>query len=254
MQKIEIAQLFNYTNRLTEIISILGVHLKYGGDFTEFRNCPMRQPERHPINPAFDPQYCDLNENNAFWMIGFNNNGEIVHTQAIKLLNLKTRPLQNYLDENFWDFRSVGYEFDKSRTQCSLSPCASRIKGRVTYHGELWMKSGDPRFRGGSLTVLLTRLFMMQAILRWNPDYLIGLQAPMITCRGLGIREGYMRAEQRTIAWYQEGFQEAMEDWMVWMSRDEALFNLRATPDTIYNMFKKETEPELNDLPMQLSA
>jgi len=237
--------LTRYTKELSKIISSLGIRLRYGSDFKELWSIPKHQPDRHPINPAFNPNYCNLHSGNAFWIMGLNSDGDIVHTQAIKLLDLKGSSLAQHFDEQVWDFRSYGYDFDRNRTEYFLSSEAMHIKGRVTYHGEVWMKPGRGGYRSGSLIVLLTRLFLMKAMLKWSPDYYIGLQAPMTTCRGLGIREGYMRTEQRTIVWYEKDSTEPIEDWMVWMTADDARFNLRVPPELFYSMFKKSTEPPL---------
>ena len=178
--------------------------------------------------------------------MGTNQDGEVIHTQAIKLLDLEGGTLETHFQKRIWDFRSHGYDFDKSKTKYALSPEASRIRGRVTYHGEVWTKPGRGGYRGGSLIVLLTRLFLMKALFKWSPDFLTGLQAPITTCRGLAVREGYMRTEQRTILWYEKNSEgPPQEDWMVWMSREDARFNLRLPPELFYQMFKKNTEPTL---------
>ena len=42
------------------------------------------------------------------------------------------------------------------------------------------------------LTILLTRLMILLAMLRWKPDFMIGLQSPTTAFKGLAaIREGY---------------------------------------------------------------
>ncbi|MEM7290248.1 MAG: hypothetical protein AAF412_07780 [Pseudomonadota bacterium] len=112
------------------------------------------------------------------------------------------------------------------------------------------MKPGRGGYRSGSLVVLLTRLLLMKAMLRWSPDYMIGLQSPITSCRGLGIREGYMRTEQRTIVWYEQNG-DCIEDWMVWMSGEDARFNLRLPCGIFYSLFKRNTEPELDLLQKQ---
>lgn len=237
--------LFKHINKLTEITSHLGIHLEYGSDFTKLWTSPRRQPDRHPVNPGFNPNFCDLNPQNAFWVMGFSPEGDLVHTQAIKLLDNQEGSLADHFEQNIWEFRTHGYNLDPKKTRYSLSPEAEQIRGRVTYHGEVWMKAGRGGYRGGSLIVLLTRLFLMKALLKWSPDYMIGLQSPLTSCRGLGIKEGYMRTEQRTILWYEKEVQEPMEDWMVWMSGEDARYNLRLQPELFYSMFKKNTEPEL---------
>ncbi len=226
-------------NDFTDLAESFGISVEFGTDFSFFCSIPKRQPERHFINPIFDPRYSELDASNAFWMICRNSNREIVHTQAIKLLRLNEDYLDEYFRKNIWDLRPRGYHYDPSKTTWHLTPSSEKISGLVTYHGELWMKGGPNGFRGGCLTILLTRLMLLKAIARWSPDFMFGFQSPLTTSRGLAAREGYMRIEQRSILWYQYNCKEPMEDWLVWMNREEALFNLRLPAYFFYDLFEK---------------
>lgn len=238
-------QFFKHIEDLYDIIGMLGLSLRFGCDFDEFKNLLVDVTERHHINPAFDTEFCKLDASNAFWMIGYNSEGEIVHTQAMKLLDLEGKKLSRHFKKCIADYRSHGLNLDVDKTEVHLSNEAGKIAGDVTYHGEVWVKAGRGGYRGGSLIVLLTRLMLLKALIRWSPDYFIGLQSPLTTCRGLGVREGYMRMEQRTLVWHPKNDDTPIEDWMVWMKNDEAEFNLRLPPSYIYDTFKKTTDPEL---------
>ena len=248
MQNPKTLKLFKYIYDLAELVRMLGLRLQTGNNFIEFRNMLDQVPDRHPVNPAFNPDICTLDESKAFWVIGYNADNEVVHTQAIKLLEMEGSSLAEHLESHTSDYRSEGYDFALEETEIYLSPEASQISGTVTYHGEVWIKAGKGGYRSGSLVTLLTRWMMLKALLEWTPDYMIGLQAPITTCRGLGIREGYMRTEQRTLVWHLKNGEPPIEDWMVWMTRDEAEFNLRLPPQYFYNMFKKSSDPSLEAL------
>ncbi len=232
----------HYVSDLNQYAKRLGLHLHYGQDFAEFRDTLKLQPLRHPINPAFDPDSCRLPDDAGFWIIGYDGKGEIVHSQAIKLLQLEGGTLEAHLQRRLWDFRTAGYRFDRHRCHWLLTPEARKIAGTVTYHGELWLKGGPNVFRGGSLVILLTRLMLLKAYLKFDPDFMTGLQSPMSSCRGLGVREGYLRSEQRTIVWALEGSDTFEEDWLVWMTREEAEFNLRLPPSFFYEVFEQQAQ------------
>ncbi|MEM7290247.1 MAG: hypothetical protein AAF412_07775 [Pseudomonadota bacterium] len=100
--------LYKHITELTQIISYLGVHVEVGANFPSFCERLERAAERHPVNPAFDPAYCSLEADQAFWMIGTNQQGELVHTQAVKLLDLQAGTLADYFGGRIWDFRSHG--------------------------------------------------------------------------------------------------------------------------------------------------
>ncbi len=227
-----------YTKGIFEIAKSLGLDLHVGSDFDEFRAISKEHPLKPYVNPAFDPDFVDISPLTGLWLIGTNANGEIVHTQAIKLLELTNANLAEHFRSNLTDYRTHGYDFDVDRSCCFLSPAASRISGRVSYHGELWLKGGSDGYRGGCLATILTRLMKALCLQRWSPDFMIGLQSPVTSCRGLAAREGYVHLEQRSIVWQLRDCADAMEDWLVWMSREEAAFNLRVPPEFFYNLFE----------------
>ncbi|MEM9330648.1 MAG: hypothetical protein AAGA53_04935 [Pseudomonadota bacterium] len=239
-------QIEEYVN----IIKSSGLHITTGSDFSYFTSIPKVQPARHNINPAFDPKHTNLNARNAIWMIVLNSDGEIVGTQAMQILPNRELKFGEYLGQNIWNFRSYGYDLDKSKTNLQLSENASEMEGVIAYHGELWLKGGEGGLRGGSMVIMLTRLMILVGLLKWTPDFFIGLQSPLTSCRGLATREGYMRTEQRSISWYQKKSATPMEDWLVWMSREEAEFNLRLPADFFHDMFDKKVQAES---PEQLS-
>ncbi len=219
-------------------ISGYGINLQIGTDFNEFLEIPSRQSLRHPINPMFDPNQSEISRSNGFWLLARDKSGEIVHTQAMKLLDLTQTNLEEYLKTQSWDLRSHGYDFDDSKTICKLTESSSKITGRITYHGELWIKGGPNGFRGGSLSILLTRLMILLAMLRWKPDFMIGLQSPMTAFKGLAAREGYTHMDQRSIQWFQRNSNVMMEDWLIWMNYSEAEFNLRIPPNYLFKLFE----------------
>ena len=236
-------QIEEYVN----IIKSNGLYITTGSDFAYFTSIPKLQSARHNINPAFDPKHTNLNARNALWMIILNTENEILGTQAMQILPNQELNFSEYLERNVWNFRSYGYDLDKSKTHWQLSENASEMQGLIAYHGELWLKGGDGGLRGGSMVIMLTRLMILVGLLKWNPDYFIGLQSPMTSCRGLATREGYMRTEQRSISWYQKKSDTPMEDWLVWMSREEAEFNLRLPADFFHEMFDSKTRSESSE-------
>jgi len=238
MSNIESFSTIEYINACTDIAASLGIHLYSGTDFQLFRELSVKQPLKPHVNAAFDPACTEISSRNGFWVMGSDDSGEVVHSQAIKLLDLSGGNLSQHFKSKLRDFRSFGYNFDYPNCQSFLTPAASQISGSVSYHGELWIKGGPDGYRGGCVATILTRLMMIMSLHRWSPDYMIGLQSPMTSCRGLATREGYMHVEQRSIIWQRTDSPIVMEDWLVWMRRDEAKFNLRVPPSAFYELFE----------------
>ena len=173
-------------------------------------------------------------------MAGYKADGELVCTQAVKLIDLGDNNLEEYLSRRMWDLHPYGYDPDVTETRCFLTDESRNINGLITYHGELWLKGGPDGIRGGSIAILITRLILLESMLRWSPDFLIGLQSPVAACRGLSVRESYMRLEQRSLVWYKKDNAELLEGWLVWMTGKEADFNLRLPAQLFYEMFERE--------------
>ncbi len=241
------ALLSQQISEFATVISSYGLVLQIGTDFDEFLKCSSKQPLRHPINPIFDPEQSEISRSNGFWILGHDKSGEIVHTQAMKLLDLTHTDLEGYLKMRPWDLRPFGNTIDPTTMNFNLTEASARITGRVTYHGELWIKGGPDGFRGGCLTILLTRLMILLAMLRWTPDFLIGLQSPFTAIKGLAIREGYMHMEQQSILWPQKKPANVVEDWLVWMNYTEAEFNLRLSPETLLELFEPTDWPRVKN-------
>ena len=53
-----------------------------------------------------------------------------------------------------------------------------------------------------------------------------------------------MRTEQRMVQWNIGPDQKAIEGWLVWMSREEADFNLDVPPKTFYAMLERKSETQ----------
>ena len=237
MPSLDTFMLFRHAVELANLVRSLGIALKFGEDFEVFSSAIKQEPNRQHINPAFDPQQCKWPIDSGFWMIGYDDLGEIVHTQAVRLLDLSGGNLEQHFDQHLWDYRTHGVDLDPKKCCFFLTPDARNIAGTVTYHGELWVKGGPGGYRDRASVTILTRLMLLKAYLRYSPDFMIGLQSPEMSFRGLGIREGYMRTEQRTIVWALRHSSDFQEDWLVWMNKEEAKFNLRVPPNSFENYF-----------------
>lgn len=238
----EFRNLREQIHSIARIMFDSGVGLMIGRDLGEFKRYAEQQPDKGHLHPAFDIDEPGNRDMEGLWIIGRRRNGEIVHTQAIKLIDLGDRSFGEYLKRNVSEYRSHGYDFDLDRTDIFLTDAAARMSGRITYHGELWLKGGPDGIRGGSNVILLTRLMLLVAMQVWAPDYMFGLQSPMTACRGLSTREGYSRCEQQSIVWYPSDGSSPEEDWLVWMSAEDASFNLRLPPEFFVSLFEKRAD------------
>jgi len=223
------------------ILSMLekyGISLEIGSSLEAFSQKIANQPERHQSSPMFKDGCDEAYVENLCWFAGFDTSGELVHTQAIKLFDVGKIPFEAFLHSQIWNIFPYGYNPDYKVKNFYLSDEARSISGKITYHGELWLKE---TLRGGCLAVLLARLMLIKTLLKWSPDYFVGFQRPMSALRGLGAKESYARLEQRTLIMRNDLTDDLFEGWLVWMSRAEAAFNLGLPVAMLEELF----EPDL---------
>ncbi|MEM1039160.1 MAG: hypothetical protein AAGI12_06785 [Pseudomonadota bacterium] len=214
----------------------MGVFVEVGSDFQTFVDVCRNTEGKSEVSPAFNPNQTDIDESTGIWMVARDANDRVVYAQAVKLLPLRGRTLEHYLDTQLGDIRIGGLNVDVENSTIAMSNTVSRVAGKVTYHGEVWMH-GD--LRGGSLTIILSRLILIMAYMRWTPDFMIGIQAFKVCCRGLGVRQGYTRNQPGFVNWMIEGKPEPIAGWLVWMTGEEASYSLAVPPQEFVDVFEQ---------------
>lgn len=208
------------------ILERIGIDLQVGSDFEEYRTLLAEGRPDHILGAPFDPLRHDLNSVNAFWVIGRDASGKIMHTQALRLLDLNGVSVGTYLRKAFLEFPPSGLDLDLNRSRYKAGPGAKQIFGKVVYHGEVWM-GGDPgQFRGSGISSLLGRYAFLSAIQKWNPDYMIGFMPKPVANKGFVSRQGYMHVEPYALRWFLKGRAMPLEGMMVYMSREDMRFVL----------------------------
>ena len=239
MRRPELWSLQQVVSRCEALIKQLGMKLQTGSDFEVFNFLVSDSERDAPLDPIFRSIDSDIE---GIWLIGRNHKDEVIQTQAMRLLKMDGTTLEGFMTTRLEELRPGGQRVDIYNTSWRLSKAARKICGRVFYHGGLWIRKD---FRGGSLACLLTRYMIAKTILEHKTDYLIGLQSPFTSCRGLSAREGYMHLEQRCIQWKFMNHENLFEDWLVWMSCEDAEFNLTIPPDEFFSLFEKQPQTAL---------
>lgn len=209
-----------FVTAILDMASEHGMVIEMGSDFDLYESYISSHRTHQPLGLPFDPKLHDMNEDSGFWIVGWNESGELVHTQAMRLFNLGGLALSDYLGQRFVDFPPTGLDLDLERSHYQPGPGAKRISGRACYHGELWVK-GDDRYRGTGLPGLLARFALATCVLRWSPDHIFGFMPERYAFRGLAEREGYMHTDPGALAWYPKGSTTPLKGFMTYMGRDD---------------------------------
>lgn len=116
-----------------------GISICVGTDFDAYAEMLKEERPQQVLGAPFNPERHNLNESNAFWLTARNKDGLLMHTQAAKMLNLKGRALSQYMLNGFREFPPAIPDLDLERSRYRAGPGAHRIRGKVVYHGEVWM-------------------------------------------------------------------------------------------------------------------
>ena len=223
MHQDDIMKCNNYISSCITRIAAAGLILEIGSDFKIFSNAIEKHTARSPVTPKFNPDIERLDETNAFWMLGRNEHNEIVHTQAIRLMDIGNKTLAEHALEEFPNYTPPLWTLVSDMSQYRPGPGSCKIHGTICYHGDFWFKGGKGGFRGRGMNVLTSHLAMAMSLVKWNPDYIYAYMNSLVACSGVAARGGFMHMEQNNLYWSIPGYSELLETWMVWSSRQDIL-------------------------------
>lgn len=218
-----IHDVFDGSRYLTQTVDVLTSHqldLSVGDDFEDYARIVEKHRGEQPLGPPFDPEKTFLPKSRGIWVVGRNAKGTVVHTQAMRLLDLCDQTLARYLSARFAEFPPGGMEVDLAGSWFRPGPGAAQISGRAVYHGEMWL-ADDSAYRGRGLIDVLARFAFLTAMLHWQPDHVFGFILRPVARRGLAEREGYMHTDPYCLSWKVAGRNQPLDCNMVWMALND---------------------------------
>ena len=225
------SSLFTTICNIAKMVSELeatGISIEIGDDFSAFRRIRESQTDRSAMFPMFDVARSYVDASNAFWVCGYNKNREVIHTQAMRLLNLDSQTLTQHLRNHRHMYITPGSTADPDRTYFSSLPVLDKISGQVGYHGEFWIKAGTIGRRNIGLTATLSRIAFEMSMKLWSPDFLFGFVPTPLAARGVAVRYGYAHCEVG--AWYGPAQEVTSEEMLVWASNEDLNVHLNTQP------------------------
>ena len=141
-----------------------GVLLRVRYDFeelVEINKFYVNKGQWYPLLDAFNPQFSDLTPENAYWISGENEAGEIIATNVCRVLDWRRTNLAEQAC-SLWYGRDDGQE-------CVVTADAGRlISGVVAWGGAAWVRQD---YRGKQLSYLTGRTHKAYACARWPIDW-----------------------------------------------------------------------------------
>jgi hypothetical protein len=163
-----------------------GILLRVRQDFDELVDLNRFYVARdlwYPLLDAFNPRCADLTPENAYWISGENEDGEVVMTNACRVLDWTGSSLAEQACSLF-------YGRDAGQRCVITAEAAHMISGVVAWGGASWVR---PDFRGRQLSYLTPRILKSYACARWPIDWSICYIGIDNAKRGLAATYGHHR-------------------------------------------------------------
>lgn len=205
--------------RMRSRVEKSGLTLKESADFSLFEKTVRATADKY-LMEDFSPRFFDLHGATAFWIGAYDHLGQIASVQAAKLEELKDRSLADH-----WHQQQRRIFVDpnpQARLGNEHAHDAYFMRGRIVYHGNLWLRRD---LRGKGVAIPLTQLVFLLSLLKWSPDYHYGLMSSKSAERGFGIRIGFRRFVPRGTHWQVAPGNIRADDWLVYSTRSD-LFSL----------------------------
>lgn len=228
-------RMFKLTTHLSGILRDLeegGIHIEVGDDFAKYRSYRRKQIDRGPIYPMFDVASSYIDRTNGFWICGFNSSGELIHTQAVRLLDLSGISLARHLNIHRHKYITPDTTPDPDLTYYSGPEALDTITGQVCYQGEFWLRAlglGGPRSQGA--TSLLSRVLFEIMVGTWDPSFVFALVPKQLAAKGAHLRYGYCHCEPGR--WLGPNQQVTEEDYLIWMGANDMANALAQAPQSL---------------------
>jgi len=141
-----------------------GVTLRVRHDFDELVSLNKYYVARdlwYPLLDAFNPRHADLTPENAYWIAGENEDGEIIATNVCRVLDWTGTNLAK-------EACSLWYGRDSGQRCVVTADAAQLISGVVAWGGAAWVR---PDYRGRQLSYITGRTHKAYACARWPIDW-----------------------------------------------------------------------------------
>lgn len=204
-----------------DILLSQGITLTMGTDFAEYSAIVSEERPMQKLGDPFNSEVCELNKNNAFWIIGRSEDGALIHTQAAKKIRLSGRPLSSFLLRQFRAFPPPLPGVNLNTSRFRATPGTHRISGSAAYHGEFWVAPENGKYRGVGLAPVLGRTGMLEMMQRWDPDWIYGFILNVVAYKGFAARIGYLHLEPSVLKWVVDGRDDPIDTFLAYNSRED---------------------------------
>jgi hypothetical protein len=182
---------------LSDQLKQFGYRFSLSNSFDDLVHCRLSRRSGN-ITPFFDPEVSGLEPSRFFWVKLSNAGAAAVGLQAFRCDDVTTSLL------DWAPTYHIGL-YMRRKELCvptfATPPASSRthgIRGRLVYHGELWL---DPHIRNRNVLNAFARLGIILSYVKWNADAVWALASQQMATHGHAHRMGYSHVESGFLKW-----------------------------------------------------
>jgi hypothetical protein len=209
--------------RLDQLAAKRGVRLYPQTDFRALKAVvEARRNLGTVLMPHVDPTYSTIGEENGFWILGIDEQGNVATTQAARYYDFSGSSLAQEL-RSFRFFYDEPGRFITSESYCRPPVEAESINGPALASGTLWVRSDlrGPDEEGTVLSGILPTMNRLIAIAKWWPKFFFTFSSYELYKRGVVRNFGFPH-EAFGMEW-QLHYGPVPTSGLFWMTREEML-------------------------------
>jgi hypothetical protein len=145
-----------------------------------------------PLLPIFDRSCGQFAQNKAFCLLGRNDAGEVVLTQAARFFDWRNTSFQEEATSLRLFYNDPASIRRRNESIAVTAPSARTISGWIAFTGAHWCR---PDFRERGLPAITPRIARALAIAWWDVELACTIMAADIYSRGIARRAGYCNSE-----------------------------------------------------------
>ncbi|MGY4167626.1 hypothetical protein [Bradyrhizobium sp. USDA 4529] len=195
-----------------------GIRLSVGFDFHKYVSITRTTPTKGQTYPMFRPDRSPIKSGDGYWIVGVDKNNEVAVVEAARVYDLSCSSFAEHLEslKAFYANPTV-HAHPQDRCTCT-APGAKKIRGRVAYHGDLWVRRD---FRGLGMPSTMSGIARGISFAMWVPDFVCGLVSSQLVDRGVVAQYGYAHQEPGGAILRLVEDDISDDDWVHWLTGEE---------------------------------
>lgn len=195
-----------------------GIKLSIGFDFDEYVSITRVLPTKRATEPCFRPDRSTIKSGEGYWMIGVDRNNEVALVESARLYDLSQSNFAEHL-ESLKVFYTDPTKHAHPQDRCTCTaPSASKITGKVAYHGDFWLRRD---FRRQGMPEIMAGILRGVSFAMWAPDFVCGLAERWMLEKGVLAQYGHTHHEPGGAILHLVEEDIVEDDLIVWLTGEE---------------------------------